>query len=264
MKRIAVFVVSIMAFVATFAGALPISIGSGVSMGMESINLENQSLDSGSWGPLSTLDISLNTIGASLFVDFHYAYFSLNISQGEYAVVGRMPNAQPDMFGGRYSSAFIDANLVGKLPISLYSSQSILIFPMVGLGYRLSAVDGALDAGNNEGIFFDPSFNSVRLIFGLGADFNFNENVFLRLLALPYYHFPGKVRKGLVIPDSANKSELIELPGGYGMSGGLTIGFRLTPILQGSAQGNGRPQRTVPETTSPGPYTEEDLDTANM
>lgn len=247
MKRIAVFFVTIMVFMSSVAVALPMSLGGGLNLGMESINSENIGTADVSW-----LNVSVDTIGASVFFDVNYACLSVNILQGNYASMGRMPASppMPTMFNIKQSFSFIDIQLVGKLPISLYGSQTILVFPMVGLGYRLSDMDGGLEFDNDKGGYFDPSFNSLRILFGLGADFNFNENVFLRLSALPYYFFPEKAYRNMVMDDSANKGGLVDLPGGYGINGGLSVGFRFD-IPQRSPTGDGRPQRTVPETTSP-------------
>jgi hypothetical protein len=140
-------------------------------------------------------------------------------------------NTSGDAFFGSYDATIFDIQLLGKFPLSLYGTNSVRIFPMFGIGYQASAEKGAVASQNMAGDLFDGTFNNVRLFFGIGGDFDVTSAVFVRVQALPYYHFPMDVPTKFI--DSSGTGS-VKVPGGFGVDASLTIGFKI-PDTAGSA-----------------------------
>jgi len=241
------------------AFALPISVGGGVTVGGESINLDWPTGSLSGPGPIlwaedNRLTIRQNSVGASVFFDAHFVNLSVDFLQGNFDVSGRMPNATPgnvpaDMFVGSWSATLINFNLVGKFPIPLFNMHTVRIFPMLGAGYQVGSVVENL----GDGGLFDRGFNNIRILFGIGADFDLNNRVFIRLSLLPYYHLTRRVTLALVDPTSPPDQTPFVAHGGFGTNATLAFGFRLGSNPQPMPQPRNRgqaPQNIEPQVTA--------------
>ena len=237
--KVAVMAGTFAAFLVIGAGnafAVPVSMGGGVTLGSETLNMEwPQGSFTGptvSWQDDNRVTLRQSSVGATLFLDAHFAALSVDLMQGSFDVSGRMwydsagagSNFTPgDMFVGSWSATLINANLVGKFPIALFGMPTARVFPMLGAGYQIANVVEQLENG-----FMDRSFNNIRVLFGIGADFDLNQRVFLRFSVLPYYHLTRAVTLRLV--DPANIADISETTfvahGGFGMNAGVLVGFR--------------------------------------
>jgi hypothetical protein len=217
-----------------FAQPMPLSIGGGLILGTESLILDWPDGSSGiagggiNFNNDNRINMRQNSVGASIFFDAHFVTLSLDFLQGNFDVSGRMPNVSgsphdpPEMFVGSWSATLINANLIGKFPIAFFGMDTARVFPMIGLGYQLGNVVEELDGG-----MFDRSFNNVRVLFGLGGDFDLNNRVFFRVSVLPYYHLTRDFTLMLVDPSTPVGDTSMVAHGGFGLNAGLTVGFRL-------------------------------------
>jgi len=212
--------------------AVPYSLGGGLTFGNEALYLD---WDNGRFNTVQ------KSIGGSLFFDAHYASLSVDVASGNFDVSGRVfspvdvfdadgkplqpPAYNLDQTVTSYSATLLNANLVGKFPLSLYGLSTVRVFPMLGVGYQLAQIvqKESLIAG---------TYNGIRLLFGLGGDFDLSDRVFLRLAALPYYSFAKESTKGLV--KSAGYGDW-NAHGGFGASGYVMVGFRLGRLGNGVA-----------------------------
>jgi len=243
MKKIVVFTVAFAVLAAGTVVAIPMNVGGGVNMATESIDFNfRPTATNSSNEPGSSLSIREDTIGASLFFDVYYACLSLELAHGARSVVGY--DTSGDAFFGSYDATIFNAQLLGKFPLPLYSTDSIRIFPMFGVGYQASAEKGAVATTNMTGDLFDGTFNNFRLFFGIGADFDVTKAVFVRVQALPYYHFPMDVPMDFIVPQGTGS---VKVPGGFGLNGSLAIGFKIVDV-QGSGS-NSRQEDSSPATT---------------
>ena len=247
-----------------FALPLPLSVGGGVNIGTESLVLEwpDGSLsDPIVWDAPNRINVRQNSIGASVFFDAHFVMLGVDFLQGNFDVGGTMMGPTlPDVFAGTWSATMINFNLIGKFPIPLFNMQNVRVFPMLGVGYQFANVVEDLDGG-----LFDRGFNNFRILFGLGADFDFNSRVFLRLSVLPYYHMTRNVSLSLVDPANSPSDTTFVAHGGFGANASLAIGFRLgnnpqpMPRPRGDQQAEPQPQvAAAPEPQSPPPQQQAD------
>ena len=81
---------------------------------------------------------------------------------------------------------------------------------MLGFGYTAMLSVGDVDESASE-------FNTFRIQFGAGADFNITEQIFLRGMLLGAWHYPPQI----IRDGSADYS------GGFGAGIRLAVGFRL-------------------------------------
>jgi len=231
------------------AFAVPISVGGGVTLGTEALVLEwpDGSLlgPGGTGGPTwlapNRINLRQNSIGASVFFDAHFVMLNVDFLQGNFDVGGTRMGT-PESFAGTWSSTLINFNLVGKFPITFFGMDTVRIFPMFGVGYQIGNVVEYLDGG-----LFDRGFNNIRILFGLGADFDFNNRVFMRFSALPYYHLTRNVTLTLVDPANPPADTSFVAHGGFGVNATLALGFRLGRNPQPMPRPREEPQQEQPE-----------------
>ncbi|MCL2608583.1 MAG: hypothetical protein FWD94_01590 [Treponema sp.] len=207
------------------AWAVPVSLGSGLAIGTSLVDLD--------WENTRFKSLE-NGIGASFFFDAHYVSLSADILNGYYDISGRaispaespaddeeLSTIKPEV--ASYSASLLNINIIGKFPVALYDLSSVYVFPMIGVGYRMSRV--VEDAGPFRG-----TFNEIKVLFGLGGDFYLNRRVFFRISLIPYYHLTRESTQKIVRRVSGNDAFLAH--GGFGVNGYLMMGIRLGTLSE--------------------------------
>jgi hypothetical protein len=100
--------------------------------------------------------------------------------------------SQTNATGERKSGSFtaLDITLLGKFPFSLRGG-SISLFPLLGVGYNIvlsTSIDGKSFSDITDGKSASE-LSTFRTYWGVGSDFDINENLFFRAALLGNYRF---------------------------------------------------------------------------
>jgi len=215
MKRV-FLTVAAAAILSAAAGALPISVGSGVVFGTEAVKLDYDN---------NRFDMKQNYIGLSTFFDAHYVSLGIDLMNGNVDLSGRAFREDENAPGTyslnqvvqSYSALMLDINLLGKLPLPLFGLEQVSVFPMLGAGFKMVQI-----VQEQTPLF--GAYNDIKILFGVGGDFDISERVFLRFVLLPHYALAIPSTKIIVAShfDKPNWSA----HGGFGASGHIMAGFR--------------------------------------
>jgi len=158
--------------------------------------------------------------GAYAFADATFAELSLGLMAGR-SSYGESAGAFSSSITGSFFA--IDISALGKLPIML-ESGNITAFPLAGIGYT-----AMLSVGGDLGALLDldpdasaSHFNTFRLQFGGGADFDVSDSMFVRASLLGAWRFAPRFAR-----DAAALSSGASAHGGFGVTAKVGIGFRL-------------------------------------
>jgi len=173
---------------------------------------ETGSLGSG-WAGSSTSEREYASLrqtgfGAWAFVDATFAELSFSLIRGSHTI---------QHFGESSGAVTIlNATLLGKLPIFLGWGD---IFPLLGVGYQITIAQ-ELDLGWEK--------FSFSIMFGVGSDFDFARNIFIRASILGSYRISGWEYQGRGMGASGGTfSEEGNGSGGFGVTIKAAVGFRL-------------------------------------
>jgi len=202
------------------AYAIPLSAGVGASFGTETVGLDWEN---------NRFKVKEQGLGLSAFFDAHYVAASVDLMSGSYDLSGRIfkeNGTDPETYDleqvvSSLSATLLNFNLIGKYPLPLYGLERVSVFPMIGAGYQMAQIVQA------EGPLFG-SYNSIKILFGIGGDFDISERVFLRFVLLPHYALTKNSTKKIV-KDHFGKPDW-NAHGGFGASGHILAGFRLGHI----------------------------------
>ena len=125
----------------------------------------------GRMGSTATTDIDRIGFGGVVFFDATYAEFAFGSPSGR---LNKDTN---------FSS--VDFSLLGKYPVTI-GSGNISIFPLLGAGYNLMLRVNGKSGGAAD-------YNTFRVEFGAGSDFDLSRNLFMRLELLGNYGFAPEV-----------------------------------------------------------------------
>jgi hypothetical protein len=159
-----------------------------------------------------------------IFADAKFAELSVGLLGGPLWIRNRQSFDGSTVYDNKYKGSFfaVDISLLGKYPFSL-ASGSILLFPLLGIGYQ------AIASATLEDYDIDtPSDLSVfKLMVGIGSDFALGRTLYLRVSLLGYYRFADKYEKDFVesvdkLIGSSGKHE-----GGPGAVFKAGVGFKL-------------------------------------
>jgi len=107
----------------------------------------------------------------------------------------------------------LNLSLLGRFPIAV--GESLEFFPLAGIAYNI-VMSSRVDGNQVRGY----SLNTFRLQLGVGADFDMNENMFLRTSLLGWYGFaPAYFAR------SPRDNETVN--GGFGGTLRVGVGIRL-------------------------------------
>jgi len=221
--------------------AYPVSMGGGLVFGTGSTSLD--------WD-MNRFKTSDNAQGVSLFIDTNYVSLLVDIMSGSWDLSGRYspfekPAVEPDPdepvialvpptsldrvhIVKSYSATLLNLNLIFKFPLPLYGLETVHIFPILGAGYQISQIV------ENE-TMFSGTYNEIKVLFGMGGDFDISDRVYLRFMAIPYYHLTKTITTDIVeeIVGSSWGAH-----GGFGANGYIMAGFRFGRSPQASAAQN--------------------------
>jgi len=109
----------------------------------------------------------------------------------------------------------LEFNALLKIPIDL---GGVIVFPLLGTG-RNFVISASDEDGNDFGDAGDSS--TFRLKFGVGTDFDINENLFFRMQGLGWYGLAPDLHRNVaaLFRDASAR-------GGFGGSARLAVGFR--------------------------------------
>jgi len=222
MKRI-FLAVAVVVIMSGAAHAIPISLGGGAAFGTESVNLD--------WGN-NRFDFLQNFIGVSTFFDAYFAMLAIDLMSGSYDLSGRIFKdgtvnsdgddvsiTKLDKVVSSYSATLLNLNLIGKFPLDLYGLKTARVYPMLGAGFQLAQIV------QEEGLF-EGTFNEMKVIFGLGGDFDVSDRVFIRFMVLPHYALT-KVSTVKIVESYFVDNTGWNAHGGFGVNGHLMAGFRI-------------------------------------
>ena len=258
MKKVCMIAV-MAAIICSAVYAYPVSMGGGLVFGGGTTSLD--------WD-MNRFKTAQSTQGVSLFFDTKYAALFVDIMSGAWDLSGRYspfvpPEEEPDPdtpstdlvpkgdfsqyhIVKSYSTSVVDINLIFKFPLALYGLETVSIFPIVGGAYQISQIveDATLVSG---------TYNEIRLLFGLGGDFDLSDRVYLRFMALPYYHLTKKTTTNIV-------KEVVDGPwgahGGFGANGYIMAGFRFGHSPQSQTANTARANTPVNNATTNNPGNE--------
>jgi hypothetical protein len=130
--------------------------------------------------------------GAYAFFDATYGELSLGISGGPSFMSLKYP-ADPDIPTYELSRINFNIGILGKYPFEL--TKKFFLFPLLGFNYSL-----ALSIKTEDGEKYDkPSdFSEFWLQAGLGLDWLFIQNFYLRFTPLLGFRLPTKYEKNLI------------------------------------------------------------------
>ena len=123
--------------------------------------------------------------GAFVFFDATYAEVDVGIRFGKDDFSSYRPSITDEQKKGHSNSlTFLSLGLLGKFPFNL--GGGITLFPLAGVEYNLLLINKSIDSGNNNSFTANSRFNDsmLWLKFGLGADINITNRIFIRPSAL--------------------------------------------------------------------------------
>ena len=157
--------------------------------------------------------------GGFAFLDATFAELSVGFMGGpmSYTATGLGVSYTEDGF----SFTALDFTLLGRFPIAV-GGGNITVAPLLGIGYNL--VLGATYEGNDVFEGSDDSasdLSNFRILLGVGADFDINDNLFFRAQALGRYSFANSMTR-----DEVSGVDGLNATGGFGATIRLSVGFR--------------------------------------
>ena len=145
--------------------------------------------------------------GGFAFFEATYAEFSFAFSGG----LGRFVGAGYDE---TFSLLGLNLSLLGKYPFEL--TEKFTLFPLLGIGYQI-----ALSVKDEDGNKMDPAsdFNALWFKLGVGGDYSFTDNIYLRFSAL--FGIRTKIQPEKDMIDGGADSVL-----GSGLTAKIAVGYR--------------------------------------
>jgi hypothetical protein len=169
--------------------------------------------DSDNWSGYNALGF-----GGHAFFDARFAEVSLGIMGGP---VNDIEVSDGDRETERWGSLLaMELSLLGKFPVDM---GGFTFFPLLGFGYSIG-----LSFTDEDGNSFDDvgdAFNTFRIKFGVGADFDINESLFFRTSVLGWYGFAPSLVSDWADLTNAFGGD-VSARGGFGASVRLGVGFR--------------------------------------
>jgi len=191
MKKL-VLVLLMLAMVAGGLFAEGMAWGVGIKGDSQTFNISSNKAGS------HTESAAFSHYGVNLFFDAKYVEVNLDMLLGdEYMYWGKTTTIGSYRYGYWYrypvSTTDIVLGVVGKFPIPI--GDKFALFPYAGIDYNLN-ISATYNGNEYSGtIPKDELMNRLAIVFGLGADFNFTDTMFLR----------AEIGYGIILPNKGDK-----------------------------------------------------------